>query len=177
MKRIGIGILFLVFAAQASRVEASAACRRLFAKRKFVQAGQCYERVAKGISVVSTTTQRLKKGRALTNAALCYANGARRAKKRREAAWLYERSVILLRRYELGKLYPSIGARNQVRVVRRRYRIEIGYASLSVVTNQTTAKICIIGYRYRGCTQSIMWNRPTLRPGRYQIVVTYSKTV
>lgn len=159
------------FIGWAQDANAQARCYSLFSKRAFVQAANCFETEAKKMGAAPQGTRRLKKGRMLRNAALCLDRAAKRSNATR-AAGLRIRAMGVLSRYLKQKLYPDGSTRAATRKLLGKLRRQIGYATLTIVTNQPNAKVCITGTDFRQCKTSAYWNIRLL-PKNYQIEVTY----
>jgi hypothetical protein len=118
-----------------------------------------------------SSERRTEKGRLLRNGALSFVRAATKA-KRTEAAWMRERATQLLRLYDREKLYESEAVRRATLQLRQKIQAEIGYADLSIVTNNPQAKACLKGYRFQECKIQMIWNL-RVRPGRYALEATY----
>jgi hypothetical protein len=151
-------------------------CVQFFQKKAFVDAANCFEKLANDVGDSASLPQAKKyeKGQYLRNTAVAL-NRAASAETRPEiAAFLRERAVQILRQYQKDRLFETENRSQTALAQETAIQRQIGYTPLRVVTNHPKANILLEGYEMR--QKGIgMWNQ-SVRPGPYTITVTYPQT-
>lgn len=146
-------------------------CLRLYRTRQLSQAAHCFEAVARSLKGSLTPKQRIRKGRALRNAANLLERTAKRSQRVEIAAYQRARATAMLKQYLDEKLYEAPYQKKSVELSMLRLRRAVGYASLTVVPGNPKARLLVKGYQFRAQTTGT-WSQ-TVRPGPYQLRVTY----
>jgi hypothetical protein len=148
-------------------------CAKLFQQGQLVEAADCFESLSNKMSESPSlsATAKLEKGQYLRNAAIALEKAAAAEQRVEVAAFLRERAVAFLARYDREKLYETDYRKQIAMAQQAAIQKEIGYAPLGIVTNNPEASIIIEAYRFQKKAKG-NWNA-SVRPGAYKLTVTY----
>ncbi|TNE48940.1 MAG: hypothetical protein EP343_13740 [Deltaproteobacteria bacterium] len=150
-------------------------CIQQYRQKRYIASSQCFAQVAENIKAQAagnlTEKQRVRRGRALRNAANAIRRGAPKVTDVSQRAYLYEQGALYLKQYLAEKLYETNYLKKSALYQRRELESKVGRTTLSVVAGAPKAQIRVQGYKL-DYTAKAKWNR-SVRPGFYTITVTY----
>ncbi|TNE46287.1 MAG: hypothetical protein EP343_24615 [Deltaproteobacteria bacterium] len=147
-------------------------CIKLFRAKQFSKAATCFEGVAQSLNKPGLTSkQRIRKGRALRNAANLLEKAAKKTERVEVAGYWRERAVKLLQQYLDEDLHEVKYQKRGAEAMRLKLYNAIGYTTLTLVLGQTNATFVLQGYKSK-VRGTGTWSR-SIRPGPYQLRVKY----
>jgi len=148
-------------------------CRKQVKARRFLKAAACYAQLYKRVDKHPQWRKDapLYKDRFLRHAALCYRLAAKDQPRQGVKGFLKEQAIKLLQTsFEQGFCEASQRCRAN-RLLADQLKREIGYAPLTVLTENRQTKITVKGYRFR--EERYQNYTRKVRPGRYELTITH----
>lgn len=163
--------LWLGSVALATASSPERSCQRWFAKKKYLQAANCFAQLVGKTRRWKSEQERARIGSWMRNAILALKRSAKEEKLPARASYLRERALKLLQRYLDGQWFMTPSQKRNMLVSRESLKDAIGYTKMTILTGAPNATISVSGFRYEGKGRG-MWSQK-VRPGTYTILVEY----
>ncbi len=156
----------------------SSTCAQLFRQEQHKLAAECYTQIAAKMPTPDKLDdlQKKRKGLFLENAAKAYQKHAAAQKEAQEQRYYYEKAAEPLRSYLQERLCVKAYRCQAIKGMLFDLDAKIGYAALTLTNSLAeTARVEIKGYQFEREVSLSGQENLRLRPGVYQVRVTYPK--
>ncbi|TNE44697.1 MAG: PEGA domain-containing protein [Deltaproteobacteria bacterium] len=148
-------------------------CYRLYRNNQPEQAGDCFVESARklGSGKGLSEAQRLRKGRLLRNAALCFDKVAKNLPVE-NASVLREKAIAQLSLALKEDLLEGVTGKQEALALRSRIEKSIGRMELTLLTGRSDASVCVSAKGWKSCQVGAIWKLKLL-PRTHKVVVRY----